>query len=194
MKLKKYNPEIHHRYSLRLKGYDYSRNGAYFITVCSYKKECIFEDDKIRQILADAWDSLPLLFQNVELYEFIVMPNHVHAIVWIEPVGAGLALPNRGLPSNKSNTDRCGPRPAPSLGDIVCAFKSKTAVYINRYRNTSGVPVWQRNYYDHIIRDEKSLSRIQEYIVNNPLKWEEDIENPLNGGNKRIKDYYDRIF
>jgi putative transposase len=187
------NPEIHHRYALRLKGYDYSRNGAYFITVCSYKKECIFEDDKIRQTLADEWDSKPVLFQNVELDEFIVMPNHVHAIVWIKPVGAGLALPNKELPSNKSTTDRCGPRPAASLGDIVCAFKSKTAVYINRYRNTSGVPVWQRNYYDHIIRDEKSLRRIQEYIVNNPLKWGEDIENPLNG-NKSIKNYYDRIF
>lgn len=181
-----YNPEIHHRRSIRLKGYDYSRNGAYFVTICSYRKECIFEDEKIKQIIMDEWHSLPVQFQNLRLDEFIVMPNHIHGIMWIKIVGAGLALPGH----YESNLDKGGPRPAPTLGDIVCTFKSKTAVNANRYRNSFGAPLWQRNYYEHIIRNENELNRISAYIINNPLKWEEDIENPLNWKEGKAKDYY----
>ena len=136
------------------------------------------------------WNFLPVQFQNLRLDEFIVMPNHIHGIIWINPVGAGLALPNH----NKSNSDRGGPRPALTLGDIICAFKSKTAVNTNRYRNSLGAPLWHRNYHDHIIRNEGSLNRIRAYIINNPLKWEEDIENPLNWEKEKAKDYYEKIF
>jgi putative transposase len=183
-----YDPEIHHRRSIRLEGYDYSQNGAYFVTVCSYKKECIFEAARIKGIITDEWLSLPGQFQNVGLDEFIVMPNHTHVIVWIEPVGAGLALPG-----NKSNVEKGGPRPAPTLGGILCAFKSKAAISINRYRNSSGSPVWQRNYYEHIICNEDELYRIRQYIINNPLKWDDDIENPLNWKQGKAKKYYENL-
>lgn len=184
-----YNPEIHHRQSIRLKGYDYSHPGAYFVTMCSYRKECIFEDPKIKTFIQDNWYFLPGHFLNVVLDQFIVMPNHIHAIIWIEFVGAGLALPDK-----KANIGKGGPRPAPTLGDVLCALKSKTTVAINRYRNSAGAPVWQRNYYDHIIRNEESLNRIRRYIINNPLQWEKDVENPLNWKKGEAKDYYDRIF
>jgi REP element-mobilizing transposase RayT len=170
-----FDRDKHHRRTIRLKGWDYSSTGAYFVTICTWKKECIFEDDDIRQIIVDEWHSLPKQFRNVHIDEFIVMPNHIHGIIWIKPVGAGLALPN-----NISNTNEGGPRPAPTLGDIVCAFKSKITVNINRYRNTPGYPVWQRNYYEHIIRNEDELNRIRQYIIENPLRWEEDPENPEN--------------
>ncbi len=185
-----YNPELHHRRSIRLKGCDYSMSGTYFVTVCSYRKECIFEDIIAASIIKEQWQNLPRKFSYIELDEFVIMPNHIHVILWIKNVGAGLALPiyKSVLPNNKSNTNKGGPRPAPTLGDIVCAFKSKTAVNINRYHNTSGAPVWQRNYYEHIIRNKESLNRIRNYIINNPLKWENDSENPLNRNKEKAKD------
>ncbi len=193
-----YNPEIHHRRSIRLKGYDYSHSGAYFVTICAYKKECIFEDETIRQIIIDEWLSLPVQFQNAGLDEFRVMPNHLHGIVCVESVGAGLALPIHksgfSLPDNEPKAEKGGPRPAPTLGDIVCVFKSKATVHVNRLRNRAGSPVWQRNYYEHIIRSEDELNRVRQYIISNPVKWEEDIENPMNRGKEKTKDYYDEIY
>jgi REP element-mobilizing transposase RayT len=177
-----FDKEKHQRRSIRLKGWDYSNAGAYFVTICSYRKECIFENDSIKQIIVDEWFGIPNRFQNARIDEFIAMPNHIHGVIWIDPVGAGLALPNNGLalPNNKSNTKRGGPMPTPTLGDIICAFKSQVVVNINRYRNTIRHPVWQRNYYEHIIRNEDELNRIRRYIIENPLKWDEDPENPKN--------------
>jgi nicotinate-nucleotide--dimethylbenzimidazole phosphoribosyltransferase len=221
-----FNKEKHHRRSIRLKDWDYSNAGAYFVTICTYKKECIFENDAIKQIIIDEWSFIPNRFKNSHVDEFIVMPNHLHGIIWIEPVGAGLALPissglalpissglalpissglalpissglalpissGLALPSNKENTRKGGPRPAPTLGDIICAFKSKTTININRYCNSPGHPIWQRNYYEHIIRNEDELNHIRQYIHENPLKWDDDTENPkniefsVNGGNMK---------
>ncbi len=181
-----FNKEKHHRRSIRLKDWDYSNAGAYFVTICAWKKECIFEDDAIKQIIIDEWGFIPNQFQNSHVDKFIVMPNHLHGIIWIEPVGAGLALPD-----NEEKPKKGGPRPAPTLGDIVCAFKSKTTININSYRNSPGHPVWQRNYYEHIIRNENELNHIRQYIYENPLKWDVDDENPeyinfvVNGGNMK---------
>jgi REP element-mobilizing transposase RayT len=131
------------------------------------------------------------------------MPNHLHGIIIVNVlVGATrwVAREKQIAQEKQIQHTKAIHRIAPTflksrtIGAIVGQFKSIVTKHINRYRNTSGTPVWQRNYYDHIIRNEKSLSRIQEYIVNNPFKWGEDIENPLNGGNKNIRDYYDRIY
>ena len=215
-----YKPDTHQRRTIRLNGYDYSQAGAYFVTICSHGKEPIFENIDIKQILVDEWHSLERRFPNIELDEFIVMPNHVHGIIVIGSVGVGLALPSKAglaLPSptehvltnNISNTKKGEPRLAPTqehknntggtnpgstLGDIICAFKSRTAIHINRYRKTHGKPFWQRNYYEHIIRNEASMRRIREYIVNNPMRWDNDVENPINNKITMARDYYKRIF
>jgi putative transposase len=110
-------------------------------------------------LVKDCWHDLPRHYPNIELDAFVVMPNHVHGVVVL--VGAGL-------------------RPAPTdhpLTEVVRAFKSFSSRKINEVRGTLGLPIWQRGYYEHIVRDDKSLSRIREYIVNNPLRWEFDREN-----------------
>lgn len=167
-----YNPEIYHRRSVRLKGYDYSQAGAYFVTICTQNRRCMFGDIADGQMaLNDAgwmvqavWDELPNHYADVELDSFIVMPNHVHGIVVLrDMVGAGF-------------------KPAPTkrhgLPEIIRGFKTFSSRYINGMRNTPGTKLWQRNYYEHIIRNETELNQIREYIVNNPLQWELDRENP----------------
>ena len=167
-----HDPERRHRRSIRLKGYDYAQAGAYFVTVCTQDRVCLFGnvvDGKMRlnavgQMVQAAWGDLPNHYPHVELDEFVIMPNHVHGIIFI--VGAGF-------------------KPAPTipikchgLAEIVRAFKTFSARRINQHLGMSGVPVWQRNYYEHIIRDESSLNRIRQYILDNPLRWTLDRENP----------------
>jgi len=128
-----------------------------------------------------AWDDLLKRFPNIELDTFGVMPNHIHGIIII--VGAGLALPKQGAASSAPTKDI-----SPRLGDVVRAFKSVSAINVNRFLSRLGVPLWQRNYYDHIIRNEESLNRVREYIETNPLRWELDRENPHRKG----EDEFDR--
>ena len=172
-----FNPDIHHRKSIRLRGYDYSQAGMYFVTICTQDRMCLFgdiTDGEIRMneygdIAWAAWRDLPNHYAHIELDEFIVMPNHVHWIVRIvDAVGAGLK-PARTEPAR---TD-----PAPTkhgLPEIVRAFKTYSARRINERRRMSGVSVWQRNYYEHIIRDEAAHLKIAEYIQTNPQRWQED--------------------
>jgi len=181
--------EIHHRHSIRLKGYDYSQTGYYFVTICTRNRECVFSDvvdgkmklSRIGQLVQIAWNDLLERFHNLELDEFAVMPNHVHGIIII--VEAGLALPNQGAASSAPTKDI-----STRLGDVVRAFKSVSAINVNRFLSRLGVPLWQRNYYEHIIRNEESLNRVREYIETNPLHWELDRENPHRKG----EDEFDR--
>jgi REP element-mobilizing transposase RayT len=149
------------------------------------------------QIVQGQWNRLVYRFPQVQLDEFVVMPNHVHGIIVIteadgetaETVGKGTTdIVGRGTARTKDdlqpNTTRCAPtteqfgKPVPgSIPTIMRSFKSAVTVRINRMRNTPGVPVWQRNYYEHIIRDNKELNRIREYIRYNPDRWESDREN-----------------
>ena len=140
--------EIHHRHSIRLKGYDYSQTGYYFVTICTRNRECVFSDvvdgkmklSRIGQLVQIAWNDLLERFHNLELDEFAVMPNHVHGIIII--VEAGLALPNQGAASSAPTKDI-----STRLGDVVRAFKSVSAINVNRFLSRLGVPLWQRNYY-----------------------------------------------
>jgi len=151
----------------RLKDYDYASAGAYFVTICTQRKQAIFgqiaqglmELNPYGQQAERAWLEIPEHFPAVDLDEFIVMPNHMHGIVLFDHERARHASPLQQ---------------APSLGTVVGGFKSAVARWINPQRATPGEPVWQRNYHEHVIRNEKSLSEIREYIANNPLKWELD--------------------
>ena len=200
----KYDPEKHHRRSIRLKGYDYSQAGAYFITIVTQGRTCLFgdvEDGEMRlstwgEIAREEWFKTAQIRPYVRLHdaEFVVMPNHVHGIIWIvddddnvvgarrRHVGARRrrAPTGRDAPVSDHDTtvERFGVPVCGSIPTIVRAFKSATTKRVNALRNTPGAPVWQRNYSEHIIRSEESLNRIRDYIANNPLQWEWDRENP----------------
>ena len=172
----KYNPHIHHRRSIRLKGYDYSQNGAYFVTICVQNRECLF--GKIRNgnmVLNDAgkmiekyWREIPEHYPNVILDAFVIMPNHMHGILIIDNnVGQPQGIAPTIAPTGKT------------IGDIIGAFKSLTTnEYICGVKSGKFPPfekrIWQRNYYEHIIRNEQSLEKIQNYIIHNPQKWQDD--------------------
>ena len=188
-----YNSEIHRRRSIRLKGYDYSQAGAYFVTICSWQRECLFGKiangemilNEYGEIIMKCWDTIPSHFLHVETDEFIVMPNHVHGIVFVNNGRGEVSSPFSEViaPNSKTKTAPIQGGETPplrkiTLGQIVAYFKYQTAKRINQIRNTSGQPVWQRNYYEHIIRDDRELQAIREYIRYNPLKWDEDEENP----------------
>ena len=177
------------RKTLRLKGYDYAQTGAYFVTVCTRNRDCLFGevvDGVMRvnshgQTVVECWKAIPEHFKHVQVDEFMVMPNHIHGILVVTPVGATHASPLRG--ANASGA-RSGPSPG-SLSAIVGSFKAAASKQINRIRGNAGFQVWQRNYYEHVIRDDAELSRVREYIANNPAQWDLDVENPQVGKSRR---------
>lgn len=196
----KYDPTKHHRRSIRLKGYDYRNTGAYFVTICTKNRECVLNDPIVNAIVHDVWYALPSWFPTIELDEFIVMPNHTHFVVW-DNVGTPLAgvpnsphtdgIPLAGIPSGE-NTDGDKPRPyvipqpqkinlAPTLGDIVGAFKSLVfKVYLDWIEvndSSRRAKFWQANYYEHVIRNDRELNAIRQYIRDNPLNWKMDRDN-----------------
>jgi REP element-mobilizing transposase RayT len=185
-----YDPARHHRHSIRLPAYDYARPGAYFLTICTQNRECVFGEviqgqmvlNGRGQMVESVWHQLPQHYPCVEIDTFVVMPNHVHGIIVL--VGAGpRACPNTGRPRVHSGRPQGVAPTTMSLPDVVHRFKSLTTA---RYR--TGVlqdgwqpfpgRLWQRNYYEHVIRDERELNRVRQYIINNPARWEDDVENP----------------
>jgi REP element-mobilizing transposase RayT len=174
----KNNPRLRHRRSIRLKGYDYSKAGAYFVSICVQKRECLLGDivndemvlNDVGRVVSDSWTWLGTQYDHVELDEYMIMPNHLHGVVIIQSWGGSrTALPS----SQTAPTSNLK-----SLGRIIGAFKTVSTKHINEMRRTPSVRLWQRNYYEHIVRDENELMRIREYMENNPLKWEFDRENP----------------
>ncbi len=171
----KFNPDRHYRRSIRLSGYDYSNSGAYFLTVCSKYRECLFgeiQGEEISlttagEIVQKTWLELPNRFTSVELDAFIVMPNHIHGIMVFDDDKKGVGLLNQGAASG-----------APTVGNFMRAFKSISAVHINKELGREGLSLWQRNFYERIIRNEKELNSIRHYIDNNPAKWADDENNP----------------
>lgn len=172
-----YNPDIHHRRSIRLKEYDYTQAGAYFITIVTYQREPLFGEimngvmnlNPLGEIARREWFKTAELRPYIELYEdeFVVMPNHAHGILWMND-DSTVGAERRSAPTTMPHVD------AGSLGAVVRAYKSAVTYAINAARQTRGMAVWHRNYYEHIIRDEADLKRIRDYIANNPLKWTED--------------------
>lgn len=191
-----YDRDKHHRRSIRLPDHDYGSPGAYFVTICVQGGECLLGevvDGEMRlnewgQIASHYWNRIPKHFGHVRLDGWVVMPNHMHGIVVI--VGRGEASPARtssigNLTYGAAHSqDKDSERDASpllqtgSLGAIVGSFKSVTTRRINRLRRMPGTPFWQRNYWEHIIRNEQSLQQIREYIQNNPARWFEDHLHP----------------
>lgn len=182
----RYNPEIHHRRSIRLKGYDYSRAGLYFITIVTQNRACLFGHVENQQmVLNDAglmikkwYDELENKFDDVRCLEMIIMPNHFHCIV--ENVGADLSVcPNKENRTISGGEHAGSSLTGSSLSTIVQWFKTMTTnEYIRGVKNKQwprfNGKLWQRNYWEHIIRNDDAYYRIAQYIINNPAKWDND--------------------
>jgi len=169
----KYDPDIHHRHSIRLSGYDYLQDGWYFITICTQGQKCMFGKFANGQIqlceyayiVDKCWKWLAQQYDYVHLDQYVVMPNHLHGIIIIRRCDLRIAL--------TGNAQKCKP-----LSGLIGAFKTVSTRRTNNVRKTQASKLWQRNYYEHIIRNEEELNRIRQYIADNPANWQTDEENP----------------
>jgi REP element-mobilizing transposase RayT len=175
--MRKYDPRIHHRRSVRLRGYDYSKAGAYFVTICTNGRRCLFGEiweremylNGFGQIAYDVWEQLPERWKHVELGAFQIMPNHMHGILVFQPVDEAVDLSNPKLQwANK-----------PTLGQAIGAYCSIVSTQCLQYfkQNKAGEfleKIWQRGFHEHIIRDMAAFDRISNYIINNPANWKND--------------------
>jgi REP element-mobilizing transposase RayT len=214
----RYDPERHHRRSIRLDGYDYRGGGGYFITIVTQDRGCVFGDvvngamrlNAAGQMAQTVWNELPAYYSGVDIDAFVIMPNHIHGIAVVAPaVGVGAAPCGRPDPCRRPAPDddgqphaidhplppgppqgvACregqpqGVAPTLSLADVVHRYKTMTTKrYVDGVRQSGWAPfpgrLWQRNYYEHIIRNEESMRRFRQYILDNPARWPDDAENP----------------
>ncbi|KPK91109.1 MAG: hypothetical protein AMJ94_07845 [Deltaproteobacteria bacterium SM23_61] len=176
------------RRSIRLKEYNYGQPGAYFVTICAHRRECLFGEivkgkvalNEYGKIVEEEWHKTKQMRRGVDLDAFIVMPNHIHGII----VLTGIPIPSdrRGTMHRAPTLqfEQFGRPTANSIPTIIRGIKSSVTQQINRLRGTPGQPVWQRNYYEHVIRNEIDLQETREYIQNNPFKWLEEENHPDN--------------
>ena len=168
--------------STRLQSYDYSSQGAYFITVCTKNRECLFGEisdglmnlNDFGEIVLNCWHDLPNHYANIILDVFVIMPNHVHGLIIIVETGFKPVCTKPVSTMELANTTVTASKPNHGLSEFVRAFKTFSSKRINAIRQTTGRQVWQLRFYDHIIRDEPELNKIREYIINNPLNWDTD--------------------
>jgi putative transposase len=211
-----FDPNVCRRRSIRLKGYDYAKDGAYFVTVCTQNKECLLGElargtvvlNEAGKMVESVWKGLQDRFPFIELDQFVVMPNHVHGIIVLKDTGSDLRrgescirpmnnrnfnippdLGNEESFQDQDNRNKEGDhkdRPygthVGTLGRVTQAFKSTaTREYGIGVKKEGWAPfdgrLWQRNYYEHVIRNEMDLDRIREYIANHPAGWARDEEN-----------------
>ena len=193
-----FDADIHHRRSIRLRDYNYTHAGAYFVTICTFERECFFGTvldgvvllNDLGQIVANCWDDIPNHFPHVELDAIAIMPNHLHGIIVltdnVQPVSSTFGAIIRSLKSavtKRINALNQGagswsvgsPHAAP---DFDSARENQGATCGASTRGGAVSSVWQRNYYERIIRDERELLQIRQYIIDNPLKWDEDENHP----------------
>ncbi|MBE2233527.1 MAG: transposase [Anaerolinea sp.] len=190
-----YNPRKHHRRSTRLPGFDYSQPGYYFVTFCVHERECVLGQvvyDQVElspygEIIADVVAETNACFWNVTIDQSVIMPNHGHVIYVIHEWTAAMdSALNR---ERQSRDEASGASPdgpirsltrKPNLGQVVAIHKYESTKRINTLRNMAGVRFWQRGFYDHIVRNPRELDAIRQYILNNPLEWALDRDNPYN--------------
>jgi putative transposase len=201
-----------HRRSIRLDGYDYASAGAYFVTICTQDRTCVFGDvvdgqmrpNACGRIVQDELVRTPIVRPEMQMDVWVVMPNHVHVVVRI--VGAYGNTPGNGARGDAgahidtgayidtpvqmpqgAKSGRAFRSPSHTIGAMVRGFKSATTARINTLRGTPGAAVWQRNYYEQIIRDEDSLNRVRAYVSANPARWltDRDNQNPIHGIERR---------
>jgi putative transposase len=187
--MQNHDPDRHHRRSVRLKGHDYAQPGAYFVTVCTRDRECLLGETVDREmqlneagkIARRCWEDIRSHFPHVALDAQIIMPNHVHGIIVITEFRRGEASDSRGALNTGMGVPDASPlqqRPngtqPGSLSAIVQNFKSISTRKMNAARGAPRVPLWQRNYYEHVIRSDEELNAIREYILANPVNWPTD--------------------
>jgi REP element-mobilizing transposase RayT len=194
------------RRSLRLAGYDYSSAGMYFVTVCTDGKVNLFGEivggkmklNPVGEAVLSAWNEISERFAAVQLDAFVVMPNHFHGVIFIFGNGVGVgnrvaagtnakanskdsvegAASSADTNANSKDSVEGAASSAPTLGKIMRAFKSISAIRINEILGRKGQAVWQRNYFERIVRRGKDLENIRRYIAENPQRWDQDEENP----------------
>jgi REP element-mobilizing transposase RayT len=174
------NRHIKNRKSIRLKEYDYSLPNWYYVTINTFMNECLFGEiengyislNEFGMIAQEEWFKTKQIRKNVDLDYYQIMPNHIHGIIIIDYQIRKGEL--QFAPTNKFIS------PSNSVGAIIRGFKSAVTTRINSIKQTKRKPFWQRNYFEHIIRTEKDLEKIRKYIINNPLKWYLDKDNPEN--------------
>ncbi len=166
-----YDPHKHHRRSIRLRGWDYRLPGLYFVTICTYERQNLFDDLGFRDIAVHALERISEQghAQHVLLDESVIMPNHGHIIFDFRdfPVQADM---DKSVGEFENAL-------AGSLGVVVGRYKTAVTTRINKLRHSTGAKVWQRGYYERIIRNERELQAIRQYIINNPARWAEDRDN-----------------
>lgn len=177
-----YDPNLHHRRSIRLKGYDYTQPGAYFVTIVSDQGKEVFGKviheeinlSPLGEIIRIEWMRSIGIRKEILLHEdeFVIMPNHIHGIVWIVTVESGDLRPHIG----NTSADSLPLTHSSSLGKFIAGFKASVTHHARRELNLTSI--WQRNYYEHIIRNQDELQKIWAYIDSNPRKWFEDRYNP----------------
>ena len=178
------------RKHLRLRGYDYAFAGVYFVTICSAGKRPVFGSIRgeravlspAGEIVRSEWTALVERFARLVLDEFVIMPNHLHGVLaFVGHAGGASPAPTTTTtttkPGGASLDPKGGASPSPTLFDVIGAFKSISAIKVNRLLGRRGVPLWQRSYYEHIVRTGEDLRKIQRYILENPLMWSLDPEN-----------------
>jgi len=197
----RFDPHKHHRRSIRLKGYDYSQTGGYYLTIVAYQREFLFGEvvdgemklNRYGEIIQWEWLELPKRIRYIELGAYVVMPNHFHGILVFHDPVVGATRPDltvthsgkAGLHNEVANgiggspLPPCGPKPA-SLGAIVAQFKSRVTKRLWKIPVLNGTPIWQRNYYEHILHSQADYEQKAGYILSNPSNWEEDEEHPKN--------------
>ena len=171
---RRYNPDLHQRRSIRLRGYDYTQDAAYYVTIVTHGRRTLFGDivdgemrlNDTGQLTVDAWEWLATQHPYVELDSYIVMPNHLHGIVVIT--------------DQAKDGSQTGPTtPRKPLGRLIGAFKTVSTKQVNLAQGTPAQLLWQRSYYEHILRNDQSMERTRQYILDNPLQWAFDSENRL---------------
>ena len=179
----KYDPEKHHRRSIRLRGYNYSKPGTYFVTICTHEKRKLFGDiingemhlNESGKVAQWIWNAIPQYYPGIKLDQYVVMPNHLHGIlintgdknhVKLSQSGGNKRIdPMQLLPMPMSG-------PAPTLGQIIRRFKALTTYYIH----AGGIDefAWQERFHDEVVLDASALEHIRRYIINNPARWIDD--------------------
>ena len=203
----KSKPSQLRRHAAPLRDYDYGQTGGYFVTICVQDQKCLFGKitdrqmrlNEIGKIALECWNRISQHFFAAELDLCVVMPNHIHGIIVLGTGGAQCPHPptrpqpnRRGEVSSPAPQNHTGSTTAvsllnrrskissPTLGQVVAYFKYQSTKHINQHRDMPGTRIWQRNYYDHVIRDDIDLQRIREYITHNPAQWELDQLYPDN--------------
>ncbi len=180
----RFDSQKHHRHSIRLPNYDYSQPGAYFVTVVTYQRILLFGNivnqemrlNDFGKVADECWSAIPDHFPNAELGAYVVMPNHMHGIISInDPADADICACRGTI--YRAPTENFGKPVVGSIPTIIRAYKAAVTRRIGREFNVTGI--WQRNYYEHIIRNGRDLQNKTDYIEANPRLWEKDDENPL---------------